>query len=74
MLHHVGNNPETTLGVLEILVLDSGLDNVEGSRDNKRSTGTGDRGDKVLAPGSRVIVGKFVEILLSRRRTTKQLA
>lgn len=73
MLHHVGDDPETTLGVLKVLVLDSGLDHVEGSRDDERGTSTGDRGDKVLPPGSRVVVAKLVEIFLGRSRTTKQL-
>ena len=73
MLHHVGNNPETALGVLEVLVLDSGLDDVEGSGDDERSTGTGDRGNEVLRPGSGVVVGELVEVFLGCCRTTEQL-
>lgn len=42
MFHHVGHNLEATLGVLEVPVLDAGLDNIEGSGDDKRGAGTGD--------------------------------
>lgn len=73
VLHHVGHNPEATLRVLKVPVLDTGLDDIERSRDDKRCAGSGDRGDEVLRPRCRVVVGEFVEILLGDRGTTKEL-
>jgi hypothetical protein len=74
MLHHVGDNPEAALGVLEVPVLDSCLDDVQRSRHDKRGAGTGDRSDKVLRPRSSVVIGQFVEVFLGCGRSTKQLS
>lgn len=73
MLHHVRHDPEAALGVLKVPVLNTRLDNVERSRHEKRGAGTGDRGDKVLRPGCRVVVGELVEVFLGYGRATKQL-
>lgn len=48
ILHHVGDNPEAALGVLKVLVLNAGLDNVERCRDDEGCAGTGNGCDKVL--------------------------
>lgn len=71
VLHHLGHDLETAFGVLEVPVLDSGLDDVEGSRDKKRGAGTGNRSDKILRPRSGVVVAEFVEVLLGRGGSTK---
>ncbi len=42
VLHHVGDDPEAGLGVLEVAVLDTGLDHIEGCGDNERGAGTAD--------------------------------
>lgn len=73
MLHHVGHDPESTLRILEVPVLDSSLDNIERRRDNKRGSGTGDGCNKVLRPGRSVVVGELVEVLLRNGRSTEQL-
>ena len=73
MLGHVRDNPETALGVLEVPVLDAGLNDIEGRGDDEGCAGTGDRSDEVLPPGSGVVVGELVEIFLGRGRTTKEL-
>jgi hypothetical protein len=74
MLHHVGHDPEAALGVLEVPVLDAGLDDVERSGDEERGAGTGDRGDEVLRPRCGVVVAEFVEVLLGYSRPTEQLS
>lgn len=73
VLHHVRNDTETALGVLEVAVLDAGLDNVERSRDNERSTGAGDRSDEVLAPRRLVVVAELENVLLGKSRATEKL-
>jgi hypothetical protein len=50
VLHHVGDDSEAAFWVLEVLVLDTGLDDVERGRDEKRGTGTCNRGNKILRP------------------------
>ena len=63
VLHHIGNDLEATLWVVEVPVLDSSFDDVERGRDKERCSGTSDRSDEVLAPGSSVVVLEFVEVL-----------
>lgn len=70
---HVGQDAETALRVVEVAVLYAGLDNVEGSRDNQRGGGTGNRGDKVLEPGGLVVVLELEQELLGKSRTTEEL-
>lgn len=74
MLGHVGDNPEAALGVLEVPVLDAGLDHVERGGNDQGCTSTGDGSNEVLAPGGAVVVGQLVEVLLSSGRSTEQLA
>jgi hypothetical protein len=71
MLHHVGDNPEAALGVFEVPVLDSRLDDVERSRDDQRGAGTSNRSDKILRPRSSVVIRQFVEVFLGCGRSTK---
>jgi hypothetical protein len=73
VLHHAGNNPEAAFGVLEVPVLDTCLDDVEGRRDDERCACTTNGGDEVLRPRGRVVVGELVEVLLRRGGSTKQL-
>lgn len=56
VLHHVLDDSETTLGVIEVSVLDASLDNIEGRGDKKRSGGTSNGSNEVLAPCSGVVV------------------
>lgn len=74
VLGHVGQNSEAALGVVEVAVLDSGLDDIEGSRNNQGGRGTGNGGDKVLEPAGLVVVLKVEEVLLGKGRTTEQLS
>lgn len=55
-LHHVGDDPEAALRIFKILVLYPSLDDIQGSRDDERCAGTSNRGNKVLAPGGRVVI------------------
>lgn len=72
ILDHVGDNTHATLRVLEVAVLDTGLDDIEGSRDDEGSSSTGNRGDEVLSPGGLVVV-LDAEGLLSEGGTTEEL-
>ena len=74
VLGHVGQDSETTLRVLEVAVLNTGLDNIEGSRDNERGGGTSNRSHEVLEPGGLVVILEVEEILLGESRTTEQLS
>ena len=73
VLGHVGQDAEAALRVLKVAVLDTGLDHVEGSRDNKRGRGTSNRRHKVLPPRSLVVVLEVEEVLLGKGRATEQL-
>ena len=73
VLGHVCDDSETRLLGLEVAVLDTGLDDIERSRDDERSRGTGDGGDKVLRPRSGVVVGELVEVFLGSCGTTEEL-
>lgn len=73
ILHHVGNDSETTLGVLKVAVLDTGLDDVEGSGDEEGGGGTGDGGDEVLEPRGLVVVLELEKVLLCEGGTTEEL-
>lgn len=73
VLGHVGNDSESRLGVLEVAVLNTGLDHVQGSRDNQRGTGTADGSDEVLGPRGLVVVLQAVDVLLGKGRSTEEL-
>jgi hypothetical protein len=73
VLGHVGEDSETTLGVLEVSVLDTGLDDIERSGDDKRGRGTGNRSNKVLEPAGLVVILKVEKVLLGEGRATEQL-
>lgn len=72
ILGHVGQNLEAAFGVLEVSVLDTGLDDVERSGDNERGGSTTDGRDKVLEPCGLVVVGQTEEVLLRESRTTEE--
>lgn len=72
VLCHVGDDSETTLRVLKVSHLNASLDNVKRGGDDKRSRGTADRSDKVLAPCSSVVVLEVVDVLLSSGGTTEE--
>lgn len=57
VLEHLRHDLEAALGVVEVAVLDTGLDHVQGSGDDKGGASTGDGSDEVLAPGGLVVVG-----------------
>jgi len=71
--HHRAHNLEPRLRVLEISVLDTGFDDVEGSGDDERSRSAGDGGDEVLEVGGGVVVGEVVEIFFGEGGTTEKL-
>lgn len=64
MSNHVGQYAEATFWVFEVPILYPGLDNVKWCRDNKRCACAGHGSDKVLRPGSFVVVLELVKILL----------
>lgn len=73
VLGHVGDDTETRLLGLKVAVLNTGLDDIERSRDDERSRGTGNGCDKVLEPGGTVVVGQLEEVFLSSGTTTEEL-
>jgi hypothetical protein len=73
VLHHAANNLESTLWVLEVSVLDTGLDDIERSRDDERGSSTTNGGDEVLEPSGLVVVRKTEEVTLSESGTTEEL-
>lgn len=70
--NHVLDDLQTGLGVVEVSVLDSGLDDIERSRDNQRGRGTKERGNNVLAPGGLGVVLESQNVLLGKGVTSKQ--
>ena len=70
---HVGDDLEATLSILEVAVLNTGLDNVERGGHDQRGASTSDGGDKVLRPGCGVVVLQGIEILLCSCGTTEEL-
>jgi hypothetical protein len=74
VLHHVGNDAEAGLGVLEVAVLNTGLDHVERGGDNQGGASTADGGDEVLRPGGGVVILQFVDIFLGESGTTEELS
>lgn len=74
VLHHARDDAHAALGVLKVPVLDARLDDIERRRHDERGRGTGNGGDKVLAPAGLVVVAELVEVLLGCGRTTEELA
>lgn len=70
---HVCHDAHAALGVVEVAVLDTGLDDIEGSGDDERGGGTGNGGDEVLEPAGLVVVFEVEDVLLGERRTTEEL-
>lgn len=64
ILPHASNDLESTFGALEVLVLNSGLDNVQWCRYNERSSGTSDRCDEILEPSGFIVIVQLEKISL----------
>lgn len=73
VLGHVGENSEPALGVFEVAVLNTGLDDVQRGRNNQRSRSTCNRGNEVLEPRGLVVVFETEHELLGKGRATEQL-
>lgn len=73
VLEHLRNNLESTLGVVEVAVLDTGLDHVEGSGNDQGGASTGDGSHKVLAPGGFVVVAQVVNVFLGESGSSEKL-
>lgn len=74
VLRHVGQDSESGLGVIEVAVLDTGLDHVERSRHDEGRAGAADGSDEVLSPGCRVVLLQAVDVFLGKSRATEKLA
>lgn len=70
---HLGQDTEPTLRVVEVLVLDTGLDDVERSRHDQRGRRTSNGGNKVLEPRGLVVILETEDVLLGERGTTEEL-
>lgn len=64
VLHHAADDLESALWVLEVPVLDAGLDDVEGCGHEEGGRCTSNRGNEVLEPGSLIVVAQAEEISL----------
>lgn len=73
VLHHVGDDAQAGLGVLEVAVLDAGLDHVKRGGHDQGGRSTGNGGNEVLAPGGLVVVLQTVDVLLGESRSTEEL-
>lgn len=69
---HVLDDGEPGFVTAEILVLDSGLDDVQRSRDNQGGRSTANGGHEVLAPGGRGVVIQMVDVFLGKGGTTEK--
>lgn len=70
---HLGQNLESSLWVLEVLVLNTRLDDVQGRGHDQGCSRTSNRGDKVLEPRRLVVVLELEEIFLGEGRSSEQL-
>ena len=73
ILEHVGHDASPGFRVVEMTVLDTGLDHVQGSGDNERCASSANRCDEVLGPRGRVVVLQVVDVFLGESRTTEEL-
>ena len=73
VLHHVRQDAESRFGVLEVAVLDTGLDHIQRSRDDQGGTGTANRSDEVLGPAGGVVVLQRVDVFLGEGGATEEL-
>jgi hypothetical protein len=67
ILHHFGDDSESTLWVIEVPVLNSGLDDIERGRYDQRGAGASNGRNKVLHPSCFVVVGETIPIFLGGR-------
>ena len=73
VLYHLPHNLEAAFRVIEIAVLNSRFDDVEGCGDNKGGGCAGDRGDEVLVPAGCVVVDEFEEVFFCKGRAAEEL-
>lgn len=73
VLEHLGYDASAGFRVVEVAVLDTGLDYVQGSGDNQRCAGSANRCDEILGPRGRVVVLQVVDVFLGESRTTEEL-
>jgi len=73
ILHHRAHNLEPRLRVLEISILDTSFDDIEGSGDDEGGRSAGDGSDEVLEVGGGVVVGEVVEIFFGEGGAAEQL-
>lgn len=71
--HHRAYNLESRLWVLEIPILDTGFDDVEGSGDDERGRSADDGSDEVLEVGGSVVISKVVEIFFGEGGAAEEL-
>jgi hypothetical protein len=60
--------------VLEVSVLDTGFDDVQGSGDDEGCAGAEDGGDEVLAPGCGVVVLEGEDVFFCEGGATEELS
>lgn len=73
VLHHRAYNLKSRLRVLEISILDTGFDDIEGSGDDERSGGADDGSDEVLKVGGAVVIGEVVEVFFGEGGAAEKL-
>lgn len=59
---YVGYDMYVVFGVVEVVVLDMGFDDIEGSGDDKWGGGIGNGGDEVLELVGFVVIGEVEEV------------
>lgn len=69
---HLLDNADTALRVVKVTVLDTGLDNIQGSSNSDRGNGTSDRGTEVLEESGLVVVLQAENPLLDKGRSSEQ--
>ena len=69
---HLLDDAHTTLGVIKVAVLDTGLDNIQGSSDSDRGNRSSDGSTEVLEEGGLVVVLKSENPLLDKGASSEQ--
>lgn len=74
VLDHIRDDSGTALRVLEVSVLDTSFDDVQGSGDDEGCAGAEDGGDEVLAPGCGVVVLEGEDVFFREGGATEELS
>lgn len=69
---HLLDDAHTTLRVIKVAVLDTGLDDIQGSSNGDRGNGSSDGGTEVLEEGGLVVVLKSENPLLDKGASSEQ--